>query len=76
MKLIRRDERFPGLRVEEFEQSSNIIGVYEGYSRIEAGMGLGIVKVDMNNVRVGSNLGVNVQNAIAMKLDPSRSARQ
>jgi hypothetical protein len=49
-------------------------GSNEGCSRIEAGMGLGIVNVDINNVRVGLNLGVNVQNAIAMKLDPSRSA--
>jgi hypothetical protein len=40
--------------------------IKEGYSRIEAGMCLGIFNVDLNNVRVGLHLGVNVQNAIAM----------
>jgi hypothetical protein len=34
--------------------------------RREAGMGLGNVNVDLNNVRVGLNLGVNVQYAIAI----------
>jgi hypothetical protein len=41
-------------------------GLHQGYSRIEAGMGLGNVNVDLHNVRLGLNLGVNVQNAIAM----------
>jgi hypothetical protein len=49
-------------------------GSHQGYYRIGAGMGLWIVNVESNDVRVGLNLGVNVQNAIAMKLDSSRSA--